>query len=232
MSMTLTEIEARVLGALIEKEITTPEYYPLSLNALVNACNQKNNREPVMNLGEDEVAAAVQGLRDKQLAEPISYSGSRVVKYSHTLGEAFNLDRRETAILCVLFLRGPQTVGELRTRTERMVRFSDLHEVQAELDALAARDDPLVRRLARGPGQKEDRYGQLLGGSTGETRSAPAAVASQAGPGNALSPAMTTGRTAATGDEVAALRAELAELRLEVGAVRSALDDLREQLGA
>ena len=110
MSMILTEVEARVLGALIEKEITTPEYYPLSLNALVNACNQKNNREPVTNLSEDDVAAAVQGLRDKQLAEPISYSGSRVVKYSHTLGEAFNFDRRETAILCVLLLREPAMV--------------------------------------------------------------------------------------------------------------------------
>ena len=139
MSMVLTEVEARVLGALIEKEITTPEYYPLSLNALVNACNQKNNREPVTSLGEDEVAAAVQGLRDKQLAEPISYSGSRVVKYSHTLGEAFNLDRRETAILCVLLLRGPQTVGELRGRSEWMHRFEDLNEVHLTLQRLAKR---------------------------------------------------------------------------------------------
>ena len=157
--------------------------------------------------------------------------GRSALRYSHTLDEALRLDTRPLALLAVLMLRGPQTVGELRTRTERMVQFSDLREVQAELDALAARDEPLVRRQARGPGQKEDRYAQLLGGSTAETQPPPPPAVSRAGPGTEPAWAATTGG-AVTLDEVAALRAELAELRLEVGAVRSALDDLREQLGA
>jgi uncharacterized protein YceH (UPF0502 family) len=231
--MDLTAAEIRVLGSLVEKQLTTPQQYPLTLNSLTLACSQSSNRDPVVEYDERSIEAAVTSVKTHGLVRFVHPShGRSALRYSHTLDEALGLDTRPLALLAVLMLRGPQTPGELRTRTERMVPFADLHEVQAELDALAARDDPLVRRLARGPGQKEDRYGQLLGGSTGETRSAPAAVASQAGPGNALSPAMTTGRTAATGDEVAALRAELAELRLEVGAVRSALDDLREQLGA
>ncbi len=219
MSMTLTEIEARVLGALIEKEITTPEYYPLSLNALVNACNQKNNREPAMNLGEDEVAAAVQGLRDKQLAEPISYSGSRVVKYSHTLGEAFNLDRRETAILCVLFLRGPQTVGELRGRSERMHKFEDLNEVHLTLQRLAKREPPMAALLVRQPGTKEARYAHLLCGPV--DAAGPGAIAAEhadaaaaaAGPSDRERIAELEARVAELGREMAELRAQFAEFR-------------------
>ena len=231
--MDLSAAEIRVLGSLVEKQLTTPQQYPLTLNALTLACSQSSNRDPVVEYDERSTEAAVTSVKTHGLVRFVHPShGRSALRYSHTLDEALGLDTRPLALLAVLMLRGPQTLGELRTRTERMVQFADLHEVQAELDALAARDDPLVRRLARGPGQKEDRYGQLLGGSTGETQSEPPAVVSRAAPGNALSSATTTGRGAATGDEVAALRAELAELRLEVGAVRSALDDLRDQLGA
>jgi uncharacterized protein len=218
MSMILTEIEARVLGALIEKEITTPEYYPLSLNALVNACNQKNNREPVTSLGEDQVAAAVQGLRDKQLAEPISYSGSRVVKYSHTLGEAFNLDRRETAILCVLLLRGPQTVGELRGRSERMHKFEDLNEVHLTLQRLAKREPPMAALLVRKPGTKEARYAHLLCGPVdaagpGAIAAAHAEAAVAAGPTDHERIAELEARVAEIANEMAETRALFAEFR-------------------
>jgi len=139
--------EVRVLGALVEKEITTPEYYPLTLNALVNACNQKSSREPVVNYGEDTVSQALTLLRNKGLSLRITGAGHRVEKYGHTLGEKLNLGRREVALLCVLMLRGPQTVGELRGRTERMHNFEDLEEVERCLEALAARDpDPLVKK--------------------------------------------------------------------------------------
>ncbi|MGA8104844.1 MAG: YceH family protein [Candidatus Acidiferrales bacterium] len=216
--MILTEVEVRVLGALIEKEITTPEYYPLSLNALVNACNQKNNREPVTSLGEDEVAAAVQGLRDKQLAEPISYSGSRVVKYSHTLGEAFNLDRRETAILCVLLLRGPQTVGELRGRSERMHKFEDLNEVHLTLQRLSKREPAMAALLVRQPGTKEARYAHLLGGPVdaagpGAIAAAHAEATVAAGPSDRERIAELEARMAEIANEIADLRAQFAEFR-------------------
>jgi uncharacterized protein len=151
--------EVRVLGALVEKEITTPEYYPLTLNALVNACNQKSSREPVVNYGEDTVSQALTLLRNKGLGLRITGAGHRVEKYGHTLGEKLNLGRREMALLCVLMLRGPQTVGELRGRTERMHEFGDLEEVERCLEALAARDpEPLVTPMARG------RWAHLLGG--------------------------------------------------------------------
>src|SRR5579862_7396426 len=140
MAIILSEVEARVLGALIEKEITTPEYYPLSLNALVNACNQKSNRDPVMNLGEDAVLPALRTLQEKELAGPADNFESRVRKYEHRLQEYFNFDRLETAILCELLLRGPQTPGELRGRAERMHHFDDLNEVNATLTRLMKRE--------------------------------------------------------------------------------------------
>src|SRR6266481_5142317 len=133
MDIQLSEVEARVLGSLIEKEITTPDYYPLSLNALVNACNQKNNREPVMNLDEDAVRQALDALHAQNLAGPAGGADSRVTKYELRMQEVFNFSRGETAILCVLLLRGPQTPGELRGRTERMHRFEALEEVQSTL---------------------------------------------------------------------------------------------------
>src|SRR5215470_7334299 len=162
MNFSLTDVEARVLGALVEKEITTPEYYPLSLNALVNACNQKSNREPVMTLDEDAVRSAIRGLNDLGLTRFASSADSRVGKYEHRLNETFNFHRHEIAILCVLLLRGPQTPGELRTRTERMYSFEDLESVHNALNLLSKREPALVKVLPRQPGTKESRYTHLL----------------------------------------------------------------------
>ena len=164
MDLQLNDVEVRVLGALMEKDGATPEYYPLSLNALCAACNQKSNREPVMSLDEDTVAAAIESLRAKGLALDISGGEHRVHKYGHRLGEAFNFDRREQALMCVLMLRGPQTVGELRGRSERIYAFDGLADVEATLQRLAERTPPLVRKLARRPGEKEQRFAHLLGG--------------------------------------------------------------------
>lgn len=160
----LNAIEVRVLGSLVEKDITTPDYYPLSLNALVNACNQKNNRDPVMTLDEDPVRSALDSLQVKRLAGPASGADSRVTKYEHRLQEVYNFDRRETAILCVLLLRGAQTPGELRSRSERMYAFESLEDVLAALDRLSRREPPLVTILPRQPGTKESRYMHLLSG--------------------------------------------------------------------
>src|SRR3984957_17107222 len=162
VNILLNEMEARVLGALLEKEITTPDYYPLSLNSLVNACNQKSNRDPVMNVDEDSVRDALRTLQDNSLARSVSAADSRVTKYEHRLQEAFNFDRREAALFCELLLRGPQTPGELRTRAERMHPFDDLSEAQSALQRLMNREPPLVKVLARQPGTKESRYMHLL----------------------------------------------------------------------
>src|SRR5204862_5895663 len=140
--LNLTGIEVRVLGSLIEKDITTPDYYPLSLNALVNACNQKNNREPVMVLNEDSVRQALSTLQEKRMAGPAGGADSPVTKYEHRLQEVFNFDRREIAVICVLLLRGPQTPGELRNRTDRMYHFEALEDVISTLDRLAKREPP------------------------------------------------------------------------------------------
>lgn len=155
-------IEIRVLGSLVEKDITTPEYYPLTANALVNACNQKSNRDPVVNYDEATIHEALQLLKTKRLAYSVSGSGHRVEKFAHRLGETLNLGRRELPLLCVLMLRGPQTPGELRTRSERMHDFADLEEVESCLNGLIERE--LVTKLPRAPGTKEARYAQLLGG--------------------------------------------------------------------
>ena len=175
MAIRLTEVEVRVLGSLVEKDITTPDYYPLSLNALVNACNQKNNRDPVTTLDEDTVRQALDTLHDKNLAGPTSSADSRVTKYEHRMQEAFNFTRGETAVLCVLLLRGPQTPGELRGRSERMHHFEHLDEVQSTLQKLMQRDPPLARVLPRQPGTKESRYMHLLSGDPlpGEIETAP-----------------------------------------------------------
>src|ERR1700726_4706293 len=147
-SVILSEIETRVLGSLIEKDITTPDYYPLSLNALVNACNQKNNRDPVMTLEEETVRHALNTLQEKRLAGPASGADSRVTKFEHRLQEVFNFDRREIAVVCVLLLRGPQTPGELRSRTDRMYHFESLDDIQSALQRLMERQPPLVRVLS------------------------------------------------------------------------------------
>jgi uncharacterized protein YceH (UPF0502 family) len=165
MGFELDEVEVRVLGALMEKEVATPEYYPLSLNALVNACNQKSNREPVVAYDEDTVETALDGLRSKGLAARLSGHDMRVPKHSHRLSEVINLGRREAAVLCVLMLRGPQTAGELRSRTDRLYQFDDLEAVDACLTRLMEwQPEPLVARLPRQVGYKEVRYAHLLSG--------------------------------------------------------------------
>ena len=164
MNIVLNAAEARVLGALVEKDITTPDYYPLSLNALVNACNQKNNREPVTSYDEETVRLALRNLSDKRLAGAAGGADSRVTKYEHRLQEVFNFSRPETALLCVLLLRGPQTPGELRGRTERMHHFEHLDDVLSGLQQLMRREPPLAKALGRRPGTKEIRYAHLLSG--------------------------------------------------------------------
>jgi uncharacterized protein len=160
----ITAAEARVLGALVEKEVTTPDYYPLSLNALQNACNQRSNREPVMTLDDDDLRQALHSLERKQLAGRARSADGRVTKYEHWLGEAFNLSRAETALLCVLLLRGPQTPGELRGRTERLHRFEEIADVLAGLQKMIERQPPLAAVLPRQSGTKESRYAHLLSG--------------------------------------------------------------------
>src|SRR5215475_7693763 len=179
LDILLNDVEVRVLGSLIEKDITTPDYYPLSLNALVNACNQKNNREPVTNYDEETVRLALRNLSDKRLAGSASGIDSRVTKYEHRAQEVFNFTRPETAILCVLLLRGPQTPGELRGRTERMHRFDHLDDVLSGLQQLMRRDPPLAKALGRRPGTKEIRYAHLLAGDV-ESWESPSGTASDA----------------------------------------------------
>ena len=162
MDYVLGDAEVRVLGSLIEKEITTPDYYPLSLNALVAACCQSSNRNPVTHFDEETVARAVDTLREKKLVHVVDRGESRVSKYRHVLYEAMNLSRPAIAVMCVLMLRGPQTVGEIRTRTNRLYDFSSLEEVETTLNALISTGTPLVARIPRQTGQKEVRYAHLL----------------------------------------------------------------------
>jgi len=170
---TLTDIETRVLGALVEKQVTTPEYYPLTLNALTLACNQKNNRYPVTSYSESEVANAVESLREKNLSYVFYGSTSRVPKYKHVMPEVLHLNAAEVAVMCVLMLRGPQTPGELRGNAARLYEFAGLDEIEQTLNALISRDsDPLVVRLPRQPGQKEVRFAQLLSGEPAQVEPA------------------------------------------------------------
>lgn len=213
----LTDIEVRVLGALIEKDITTPDYYPLSLNALVNACNQKNNRDPVMTLHEDSVSDALATLQEKRLAGPTSGADSRVTKYEHRLQEVFNFDRREIAILCVLLLRGPQTPGELRSRTERMYRFEALDDIVSTLDRLSQRQPPLAAVLPRQPGTKESRYMQLL---SGEPPTADADVARAPSRASDYSRSTVDERLSKLENDVEELKRELSEMQQQLAAFR------------
>jgi len=208
----LNEIETRVLGSLVEKELTTPEYYPLSLNALINACNQKSNRDPVMNLNADAVNQALRNLDKEGLAGPADAMDNRVRKFGHRLAEAFNFDRREIAVLCELLLRGPQTPGELRSRAGRMYEFSDLGQVQSALQRLAQRDPPVAKMLARQPGTKESRYAHLLSGDV-QPQTPPMATQAAVTPGTA------------DGERITRLEGEVATLQKEV-------TDLKQQLAA
>jgi len=212
MSTPLTEAEVRVLGALVEKEITTPEYYPLSLNALINACNQKSNREPVMTLDEDTVRKALRSLTDQYMVRSAG-GDSRVVKYEHRLSELYNFHRHEIAVMCVLMLRGPQTPGELRTRSERMYAFEGLDAVHAALNLLMRRDPPLIKVLPRQPGTKESRFMHLFSGDTAPPVTAEAE--------RAANEAAVNGQT----ERITQLESEVSELRRE-------LETLREQFAA
>ena len=205
MNIRLSAIEARIIGSLIEKQITTPDQYPLSLNALVNACNQKSSRDPVVNYEEEVVQQALALLRHKGLAVRISGAGHRVEKYGHSLGERLNLGRRESAVLCVLMLRGPQTAGELRGRTERMYEFTEIADVEHCLESLAQRTpEPLVASMPRG------RWCQLLGGAPDPA----AADASEPRGAGAVSPG---------------LEQRVAELEREVAELKQTLESFRRQ---
>jgi uncharacterized protein YceH (UPF0502 family) len=211
----LAPAEIRVLGALIEKELTTPEYYPLSLNALVNACNQSNNRDPVVSFGEETVRRAMDGLRDRHLAAVVSGGENRVLKCRHLVHEVLELPRPELGVLCVLLLRGPQTPGELRSRTGRMAEFADLAAVQEVLTTLAARQTPLVAVLPRQPGTKEARWTHLLGGK----------------PDFAAPPeSNATASLSPESDRLGQLTADVKELKRELADLRQEFADFRKQL--
>ena len=244
MDIKITAVEARVLGALVEKEITTPEYYPLSLNALVNACNQRSNREPVMNLDEDAVVAAMRALSEKEFAGAANTTDSRVRKYEHRLQEVFNFTRPETAVLGVLLLRGAQTPGEIRGRAERLHHFEELDEVVMALGKLMKREPSMVAVLPRQPGTKESRYVELM---SGDARAAAATAAEpvsaslhafrqhieNAAPAREVDSAgagrIADGGGRVDGGRVARLEAEVAELRGEIAALQAQFAEFRKQ---
>ena len=210
----LNDVEVRVLGALIEKQVTTPEYYPLTLNALIHACNQISNRDPVVTYDERTVVQALESLRDKKLARVVQTADGRVPKYRHVLNEVVELRAAELAVLCVLLLRGPQTPGELRARTERLYAFSDITYVEATLEALAERAaGPLVVKLPRQTGRKESRWAHLLSG--------PVEVEAEQPP---RAPRVEAASVAARAEHE-----RLARVETEVTELRQALEELRQQ---
>ncbi len=206
MPTIINETEARVLGSLVEKQLTTPEYYPLTLNALTAACNQKSNRDPVMSLDESAILTAIDTLRDKNLVYLFYGSGSRTVKYKHMLPNVYELEPPGVAVMALLLLRGPQTAGEIRGRSDRLYPFSDIGEVQETLDELARRGDPLITKLERQPGQKEQRYAHLL---SGEIDASSYVARSQTN----ASPAQADSRIETLEQELSSLKTEIAELR-------------------
>jgi hypothetical protein len=218
VAILIDAVETRVLGSLMEKEATTPDYYPQSLNALVNACNQKNNRDPVMTLDEPAVRQALESLQSKRLAGPTSSSDSRVTKYEHRAQEVYNFTRGESAILCVLLLRGPQTPGELRGRTERIHRFEHLDEVLSAMQRLMQRDPPLARVLPRQPGTKESRYMHLLSGDIADDDL-----------GVARAPSPVTANSAADVSRIIRLEEEVVDLRREVADLKQQMESFRKQ---
>lgn len=219
MTTKLNNIEVRVLGTLVEKQVTTPEYYPLTLNALTLACNQKNNRNPVTLFSEDEVAQALETLREKNLAYVFYGSTSRVPKYKHVMTEVLHLSAAELALMCVLMLRGSETVGELRSNASRLHEFSGLEEVEATLNSLISREpDPLVMRLPRQPGQKEARFAHLL---SGEIKIEPpeSDVAMKTLPSHRQTPT----------DRVSNLESEVKILKTEVERLREQFEGFKKQ---
>jgi uncharacterized protein len=212
MDALMNSIEVRVVGSLVEKQMATPEYYPLTMNALVNACNQLTGREPVVDYDERTVARALESLREKQLVWQVSAAGARVPKYEHRLSEKFNLAEQQTAVLGVLMLRGPQTVGEIKGRTGRMYEFAELSEVEMTLESLIAAEPPLVVKLPRQPGTKESRYAHLLAGEV-----------------HVEEPPPPPPRADAAVLEVRAENQRLAGLESEVAELRQQLADLQQQ---
>jgi hypothetical protein len=215
MNVKLDSVEVRILGCLIEKEMSTPDYYPLSLNALVNACNQKSNRDPVMELGESDVQRTLDALIARHLVSAKSSSGSRVPKYAHRLSnpitKTLDFSPQELAVLCELFLRGPQTAGELRGHAARLTEFADIAQVEAVLQRLRERDDgPCVIELPRQPGRREVRYAHLFGDV----------------PAQESQPAEAPQRAAAPAGRVEALEQEVNALREEIAALRRQLENL------
>jgi len=217
MDVVLNEVEVRVLGCLIEKEMTTPEYYPLSLNALTNACNQKSNRDPVMALTEEDVVRALNRMRFNQLTV-VSGESSRVAKYRHLLAENMGLIPAELAVICELLVRGPQTVGELRTRCERMYSFPDLNAVEEVLKELTERENPLIVRMPRQPGRKEARNAHLFSGLPDMSAEAQEA-----------SPEPARVRVMAENERLVKLEEEVATLRTEVAGLRQIVEEFKSQ---
>jgi uncharacterized protein len=216
MLQPLSDIQTRILGALVEKQLTTPEYYPLTLNSLTAACNQKNNRDPVVSYDEKQVAVALEQLRDRNLVYIFYGSTSRVPKYKHMMPSVYELEPSEVAVMCVMMLRGPQTLGELRERTGRLHQFSGLGEVQETLDSLMRRDDPLVLKLERQSGQKEARFAQLLSGEIDVEAFAAAQVS-------------RVTRGAADAERMEKLEEEVTSLRTEVEALKQTFEEFRKQ---
>ena len=219
MSTILSDVELRVLGSLIEKQITTPEYYPLTLNALTLACNQKNNRNPVTSYDEQTVADAIETLRVKNLAYVFYGSNSRVPKYKHVMPEIFHLSHTELSLMCLLMLRGPQTPGELHSRSGRMFDFTGLQDVEETLNSLIIKEpDPLVARLARQPGQKETRFAHLLSGEI------PAESLTESTPGREFS----TPRPGSS-ERITHLEQEVARLSDEVQSLQEQFEQFKKQ---
>lgn len=209
----LNETEARIVGALVEKQLTTPEYYPLTLNALVAACNQKTNREPVTNFDETTVSRALDILRDKNLVYVFYGSTSRVPKYKHIFGDYFELEPSEIAVLCVLMLRGAQTLGEIHQRTHRLYEFSGLGEVNETLERLMKRDEPLVTKLERAAGQSAERYAHLLSGEVT----------------NYTPPEKTSRGSSANDERVEKIEQELETLKNDFANLRQEFEEFKKQ---
>jgi hypothetical protein len=220
LNATLNEYELRTLGAMVEKHIATPEYYPMTLNALVNACNQKNHRDPVVSYDETIVSKALDGLRGKNLAYVFHGSEARAPKYGHLFPKAFDLSEAEIPLMCVLILRGPQTSGELRSRTQHLRSFGSLAEVETLLQGLSLRDMPLVVKLPRQPGSRESRFAHLLGG--------PVEMEQSEAPPH---PAPSVLQRHSENDKIAKLEEEIASLRMELSDLKQQFAELKRELG-
>lgn len=207
----LNEIEARVLGSLVEKQLTTPEYYPMTLNGLTAACNQKTSRDPVVSYDESMVQGALDRLHDRYLVYLFHGSTARTVKYKHMLPSVYELEPSETAIMCVLLLRGPQTPGEIHSRTARMYEFKDLNDVQESLDSLMRRDEPLITRLERQPGQKDARFAHLLSGAVAAENVSRSAAPAQ------------------KDERIEKLEQEMETLREEVSSLKETFEEFKKQ---